>query len=386
MLNFDYQNPTKILFGKGRIADIAKEIPANTRVLITYGGGSVIKNGILDEVKAALVNCDVKEFGGIEPNPSYETLIKAVELVRAEHIDYLLAVGGGSVIDGTKFIAVGARYTQGDPWEIVLRRGAGIEEAMPMGVVLTLPATGSESNHRAVVTRKSMNAKISFATTAIFPRFAVLDPTKTYTLPPSQISNGVVDSYMHVLEQYLTYPLQSPVQDRFAEGILLTLIEVGPQALAEPDNYDLRANLMWCATLALNGLIAAGVVQDWATHMVGHELTALYGMDHAATLAAIFAGMLQERRNDKHAKLLQYAERIWGLKDGDEEAIIDAAIEKTRQFFETMQLGTHLSDYGLGSANIPEIIESLEKHNMVKLGERRDMTPDRVRRALELSL
>lgn len=386
MLNFEFSNPTKILFGKGRIANIAQEIPPGARVLITYGGGSVIRNGVLDEVKSALDGYTYFEFGGIEPNPAYETLIKAVELVKAEHIDYLLAVGGGSVIDGTKFIAVGAEYTQGDPWEIVLRRGVGIDEALPIGVILTLPATGSESNHRAVVTRKSMNAKISFATTAIFPRFAVLDPTKTFSLPMTQISNGVVDSYMHVLEQYLTYPLDAPVQDRFAEGLLLTLLELGPRALTEPENYDLRASLMWCSTLALNGLISAGVVQDWATHMVGHELTALYGLDHAASLAAVFAGMLQERRTDKHDKLLQYAERIWGLKEGTDGEIIDAAIEKTRQFFETMQLGTHLSDYGLSAANIPEIIESLEKHNMVKLGERRDVTPDRVRRALELSL
>lgn len=386
MLNFEFSNPTKILFGKGRIANIAQEIPPGARVLITYGGGSVIRNGVLDEVKSALDGYTYFEFGGIEPNPAYETLIKAVELVKAEHIDYLLAVGGGSVIDGTKFIAVGAEYTQGDPWEIVLRRGVGIDEALPIGVILTLPATGSESNHRAVVTRKSMNAKISFATTAIFPRFAVLDPTKTFSLPMTQISNGVVDSYMHVLEQYLTYPLDAPVQDRFAEGLLLTLLELGPRALTEPENYDLRASLMWCSTLALNGLISAGVVQDWATHMVGHELTALYGLDHAASLAAVFAGMLQERRTDKHDKLLQYAERIWGLKEGTDGEIIDAAIEKTRQFFATMQLGTHLSDYGLSAANIPEIIESLEKHNMVKLGERRDVTPDRVRRALELSL
>lgn len=386
MLNFEFSNPTKILFGKGRIANIAKEIPPDARVLITYGGGSVIRNGVLDEVKSALEGYTYFEFGGIEPNPAYETLMKAVEIVRAEHIDYLLAVGGGSVIDGTKFIAVGAEYTQGDPWEIVLCRGVGIDKALPLGVILTLPATGSESNHRAVVTRKSMNAKISFATTAVYPRFAVLDPTKTFTLPKAQISNGVVDSYMHVLEQYLTYPLDAPIQDRFAEGILLTLIELGPQALAEPENYDLRANLMWCSTLALNGLIAAGVVQDWATHMVGHELTALYGLDHAASLAAVFAGMLKERRHDKHDKLLQYAERVWGLKEGSDDEIIDAAIEKTRQFFETMQLGTHLSDYGLSAANIPEIIESLEKHNMVKLGERRDVTPDRVRRALEMSL
>lgn len=385
MLNFDFYNPTKILFGQGRIADIAREIPLQARILITYGGGSVVRNGVLDEVKSALSGCDVHEFSGIEPNPAYETLMKAVEQVHTDKIDFLLAVGGGSVIDGTKFIAAAACHP-GDSWEILRKRGAGIKEALPLGVVLTLPATGSESNHRAVITRRSMNAKLSFMTSAVFPRFAVLDPTKTYTLPPSQISNGVVDAYMHVLEQYLTYPVEARLQDRFAEGIMLTLIELGPQALQEPENYDVRANLMWCATMALNGLIGSGVPHDWSTHMVGHELTALHGLDHAATLAVLLPGMLAVRREEKRSKLLQYAQRVWGLEGGREDALIDAAIENTRRFFESMQLKTRLGEYGLTAAHIPEILEQLEKHNMVKLGERRDVTPEVVRQVLELCL
>ncbi len=385
MLNFDFQNPTKLMFGQGRIADIAGEIPKDARVLITYGGGSVKKNGVLDQVKTALAGYHLTEFAGIEPNPLYETLLKAVDIVKSEKIDFLLALGGGSVIDGTKFIACASCY-QGDPWEIIFSRGTRINGALPLGVVLTLPAAGSESNHRAVVTRKSMNAKISFYSTEIFPRFAVLDPTITYSLPPAQISNGVVDAYMHVLEQYMTYPVNAKVQERFSEGLLLTLLEEGPKALADPLNYEVRSNIMLCATLALNGFIGSGVPNDWATHMVGHELTALYGIDHACTLAVLMPGMLKVQKEDKRLRLLQYAERIWGLKDGDEDDVIDAAIDKTRQFFETMQLKTRLSDYGLTAENIPEILEHLKKHDMVRLGERKNVTPEVVRKVLELSL
>lgn len=383
MNNFVFENPTKIIFGQGQIARIAGEIPPDAKVLITYGGGSVKRTGVLDAVKEALQGYDITEFGGIEPNPSYETLINAIQLVHTKKIDFLLAVGGGSVIDGTKFIAAGALY-EGDPWEILPKHGKGVTKALPLGVVLTLPATGSESNPRAVINRKSINAKLSFYSTAVFPRFAVLDPTITYTLPKRQISNGVVDAFMHVLEQYLTVPMEARLQDRFAEGILLTLIEVGPAALQDPENYDVRANLMLCATMALNGLIAAGVPQDWSTHMVGHELTALYGIEHAATLAALAPGMLTVLKDRKRAKLLQYGERIWGITEGSEDERIDKAIAKTKEFFETMQLKTNLRDHGLTPENIPEILDSLRAHDMVQLGEHKDVTPEVVRQALEL--
>ncbi len=292
-------------------------------------------------------------------------------------------MGGGSVIDGTKFIAAGALY-DGDPWEILPKHGKGVNKALPLGVVLTLPAAGSESNPRAVINRKSINAKLSFYSTAVFPRFAVLDPTITYTLPKRQISNGVVDAFMHVFEQYLTVPMEARLQDRFAEGILHTLIELGPVALEYPENYDVRANLMLCATMALNGLIAAGVPQDWSTHMVGHELTALYGMEHAATLAALAPAMLTVLKDKKRAKLLQYGERVWGLAEGSEDERIDEAIAKTKEFFETMQLKTNLRDHGLTPENIPEILDSLRAHDMVQLGEHKDVTPEVVRQALEL--
>jgi NADP-dependent alcohol dehydrogenase len=383
MQNFTFYNPTRILFGKGRIADLAREVPAQARVLITYGGGSIVKTGTLAEVKAALAGFTVFEFPGIEPNPSYETLMQAVELARRERIDFLLAVGGGSVIDGTKFISAAIPFV-GEPWDILAKR-AKINSAVAFGSVLTLPATGSEMNNGAVITRRESNDKLAFSNALLFPLFSVLDPTKTYTLPPRQVANGVVDAFVHITEQYLTYPVDAKVQDRFAEGLLLTLIEDGPKALQQPDNYDVRANLMWTATLALNGLIGVGVPNDWATHMLGHELTALHGLDHAQTLAVVLPAMLQERREEKRGKLLQYAERIWGLRDGDDDQRIDQAIERTRQFFEALGVPTRLSDYGVDRAAIPALVEQLRRHGMVTLGEHGNLGLDGSRQVYQLA-
>ena len=295
MQNFDFHNPTRILFGAGQIERIGELVPAQARVLVLYGGGSIRANGTYDAVMAALAGRTVFEFGGIEPNPTYETLSEAIALVRRERVDFLLAVGGGSVIDGTKFVAAGA-LLDADPWTILEQHAKNVHAALPIGAVLTLPATGSEMNAAAVITRKRTQEKFAFISPTVFPRFAVLDPTRTYTLPARQVGNGVVDAFVHVMEQYLTVPAQAKVQDRFAEGLLLTLVEDGPRALAEPEAYDVRANLMWTATLALNGLIGTGVPQDWSTHIIGHELTALYGLDHAQTLAVVLPAMLRVRR------------------------------------------------------------------------------------------
>lgn len=385
MQNFDYANPTHILFGKGRIADLAKVVPADARVLLLFGGGSIRNNGVLDEVHAALAGRTFHEFSGIEPNPSYENLMQAVELVRKEKITFLLAVGGGSVIDGTKFIAAAANF-DGEPWAILEKGGRNVTSALPFGAVLTLPATGSEMNSGGVVTRKSIKAKMAFSSKHCFPLFSILDPTKTFTLPTRQIGNGVVDAFAHVMEQYMTYPANAPVQDRFAEGILQTLIEEGPKALANPEDYDVRANIMWCATLALNGLIGAGVPQDWATHMVGHELTALYDLDHAQTLAIVLPSMLRVRKEGKRAKLLQYAARVWHLTDGDEDTRIEAAIVKTQEFFEQMGVKTRLSDYDLKADAVEAVLAQLGAHKMTTLGERRDVTLEVSRQVLELSL
>lgn len=383
MNNFTFHNPTRILFGQGRIVDIAREVPAAARVLITYGGGSVVKTGTLAEVKAALAGYTIFEFGGIEPNPTYETLMQAVELARREKIDFLLAVGGGSVIDGTKFIAAAIPFA-GEPWDILAKR-APVKNAIAFGSVLTLPATGSEMNNGAVITRRASNDKLAFSNSRLYPRFSVLDPTKTFTLPPRQIANGVVDAFVHITEQYLTYPVDAKVQDRFAEGLLLTLIEEGPKALKEPENYAVRANIMWTATLALNGLIGAGVPNDWATHMLGHELTALHGLDHAQTLAVVLPAMLQVRREEKREKLLQYAERVWDLREGDADSRINLAIEKTRQFFESMQVPTRLSGYGIAKDAIPALLAQLERHGMVKLGEHQTVDLNQSKQVFELA-
>jgi NADP-dependent alcohol dehydrogenase len=384
MNNFNLHTPTRILFGKGAVSELRAQIPADARVLITYGGGSVKKNGVLDQVYAELKGLDVLEFSGIEPNPTYETLMKAVEIVRQQKVTFLLAVGGGSVLDGTKFIAAAANYPADiDPWNILLNHGNDVKSAIPMGSVLTLPATGSESNKGAVVSRRETGDKQAFMSEHVQPVFAVLDPVYTYTLPPRQVANGVVDAFVHTVEQYITYPVNAKVQDRFAEGILLTLVEDGPIALKEPENYDVRANVMWAATMALNGLIGAGVPQDWATHMLGHELTAMHGLDHAQTLAVVLPSLLNEKRNEKRGKLLQYAERVWNITEGSEEERIDAAIEATRNFFEQMGAPTRLSAYGLDGSTIPALLVKLEEKGMTKLGERQDITLDVSRRIYE---
>lgn len=385
MLNFEFQNPTRIVFGQYTVARLDALVPNNARVLILYGGESAERNGTLSEVRAALRQRERREFGGIEPNPTYETLMRAVELVRAEKLDFLLAVGGGSVIDGTKFVAAAASFA-GDPWQILESLGGVVTQALPLGVVLTLPATGSEMNNGSVVTRKSTKTKAFFTSPHIFPLFSILDPTKTYTLPARQLANGVVDTFTHTIEQYLTYPVDGRVQDRLAEGLLQTLIEIGPKVVKEPADYDSRANLMWTATMALNGLVGAGVPQDWATHLVGHELTAQFGLDHAQTLAVLLPSMLHLRREGKRAKLLQYAERVWGITEGDEDERIDLAIKKTRAFFESLGVKTRLSDYGISADAIDALVRQLQAHGMTRLGEHQDVTLDVSRKVYEISL
>lgn len=385
MLNFEFQNPTRIVFGKDTVASLDKQVPNDARVLILFGGQSAERNGTLAEVRSALGGRTRFEFGGIEPNPTFETLMKAVELVRAERVDFLLAVGGGSVIDGSKFVAAAANF-EGDPWQILASFGGVVQSALPLGVVLTLSATGSEMNSGAVVTRKATHTKAFFNSPLVFPQFSILDPTKTYTLPARQLANGVVDAFTHVMEQYLTYPVDARVQDRFAEGLLQTLIEIGPKVVHEPADYDSRANLMWAAAMALNGLIAAGVPQDWATHLVGHELTALHGLDHAQTLAVLLPPMLDLRREAKRAKLLQYADRVWQITEGDDDSRIDLAIRKTREFFESLGVATRLSGYGVGADAIDSLVAALETHGMVRLGEHGEVTLEAARKVYEASL
>ena len=384
MLNFTFQNPTRVVFGEGQINQLRQLVPAGARVLMTYGGGSIKHNGVYDQVKTELKDFTVFEFGGIEPNPSYETLSKAVALVHAEQIDFLLAVGGGSVVDGTKYIAAAARY-DGDGWDI-LSKALKIKAAVALGCVLTLPATGSESNGFAVITKQATQQKLSFGSPLVYPQFAVLDPTVTYSLPAKQVANGVVDAYIHVMEQYLTYPVGAAVQDRFAEGLLLTLLEFGPKAIASPQDYNIRANLMWTATMALNGLIGVGVPQDWSTHMIGHQLTALYGLDHAQTLAIVLPAVMQQQREQKREKLLQYGRRVFNLQHQDEERLIDETISHTRAFFEQMGVPTRLADYGITAEAKTAVVAKLLELKAERLGEHGDITPEVVANILQRAL
>jgi NADP-dependent alcohol dehydrogenase len=385
MFNFVYQNPTKILFGKGQIASISREIPASAKVLLVYGGGSIKANGVYEQTMRALAGRTVIEFSGIEPNPEYATLMRAVGVVRRERIDFLLAAGGGSVLDGAKFVAAAARF-EGEPWDI-LAKGAAVQSAVPLASILTLPATGSESNTFAVISRRETGEKLAFGSPYIYPRFAVLDPETTMSLPVRQVANGIVDAFVHVCEQYLTFPAAAPLQDRFAESILQTLIEVGPRTLANPADYDSRAAFVWCATMALNGLIGQGVPQDWATHMIGHEITALYGIDHARTLAAILPHLLRVQAASKQEKLLQFAERVWNVTTGTDADRIESGLRRMEEFFELLGVPTRLSQYGEVQADTPHGVSSrLAARGETKLGERGEVTPARVAEILARSL
>ena len=388
MLNFNFYNPTRIFFGKDRLEVIDKNVPANARVLITFGGGSAKKSGLIEKVKTFLGKRKIYEFGGIVPNPRYETLVKTIEIVRSENIDFILAVGGGSVIDGTKFISLASFY-KGDSRDL-LKYGFRpipfdvVRKVVPFGTVLTLPATGSEMNSGAVISYE--HGKFPVMCELIFPEFSILDPTITFTLPRIQVANGVIDAFVHTVEQYITFPADAKVQDRIAEGILQTLIEIGATTVAEPENYDARANLVWSATMALNGIIGAGVPQDWATHMIGHELTALFGIDHGQTLAIVYPALLEVRRTQKRAKLLQYAERVWHIGKGGEDEKIDLAIKKTREFFESLGIKTRLSEYGVTADKIPVVIEQLKAHGMTALSETQDLTLDISQKILERAM
>ena len=374
MQNFEFYNPTRIIFGKGTIQEITNLIPKDKKILITYGGGSIKRNGVYDQTMKALEGFDTLEFGGIEPNPVYETLLKAVALVREKNIGFMLSVGGGSVLDGTKFIAVAAKLPEGvDPWGI-LTGDAEIKGAIPLASIMTLPATGSESNPNSVTSRKETDEKFAFAHEAVFPVFSILDPETTYSLPVNQVRNGLVDAFVHTMEQYLTYPAQAPIQDRFAESLLKTIIEVAPKALETPPDYEARSSYMWAATMALNTLIGRGVPQDWATHGIGHELTAFYGLAHAESLAIVEPSLLRHEKSAKHEKLLQYAERVWGLDTSEEEKAVMEAIEKTEKFFKSLQMPTRLSDYGIDADDAADRIEARFQMRDTHLGEHGTIT------------
>lgn len=377
MNNFIFQNPTKLIFGKGMIKEIASQIPAGKKIMITFGGGSVKKNGVYEQVIEALAGREYTEFWGIESNPSIETLHKAIAQGREFGADFLLAVGGGSVIDGTKLVSAGLKY-DGDAWDLV-KKGS-YTDTVPLGTVLTLPATGSEMNSGAVISRHETKEKYAFYSN--YPVFSVLDPTVTFTLPDHQIACGIADTFVHVMEQYMTKPEQSALMDRWAESILRTLIEIAPKIKENHEDYDLMADFMMCATMGLNGFIAMGVEQDWCTHMIGHELTALHGLTHGETLSIVFPGTLRALRQEKALKIMQYGERIWGLSSGLPETRVEKAIEKTEEFFRSLGLRTRLSEAGIGEDTIMEIEKRFNERG-VAYGENHDVTGAVARRILE---
>lgn len=385
MNNFELYNPVNYVFGKGQITKLSTLVPSQ-KILLTYGGGSIFKNGVYEQVKDALQNVEVIEFGGIEPNPRFETLLKAVEIIRKENIDFILAVGGGSVIDGTKFISAAVNY-KGDEADILRKRilFKDSNEVVPFGTVLTLPATGSEMNSGAVVTIEATHEKLTLGGSALFPKFSICDPTVIESLPKRQLQNGVVDAFTHVMEQYLTYSHDAILQDRIAEGILQTLIEIGPRVVENPTDYSLASNYMWSCTMALNGLISKGVPADWATHMIGHELTALYEIDHARTLAIIGPNLYKVMFESKKEKLAQYGKRVWNLT-GSDDTIAHQAIEKTVAFFHTMGMKTKISENTENYSETAEIIvKRFEERGWKGLGEKQEVTPEKVREIVEMS-
>lgn len=387
MLNFELYNPTQYVFGKDQTQKLATLVPENAKVLLAYGGGSIFKNGVYNQVKSALSDFEVVEFGGIEPNPRFETLMKAVAIIREQNINFILAVGGGSVIDGVKFISGAVNY-EGDPIAILKNRVlfTDVTKVVPFGTVLTLPATGSEMNSGAVVTIEATQEKLTLGGSALFPKFSICDPSVIASLPKRQIQNGVVDAFTHVMEQYLTYPHDALLQDRLAESILQTLIEIGPDVAENPTDYRLASNYMWCATMALNGLIQKGVPSDWATHMIGHELTALYEIDHARTLAIIGPNLYRVMFDSKKEKLAQYGKRVWNIEGNNEDEIAQQAIDKTVAFFHTMGMKTKLSENTENYQQTADfIVNRFEERGWKALGEKQNVTIDKVKAIVEMS-
>ena len=385
MNNFDFKNPTKIIFGKDTYQRLATEIPENAKVLLLYGGGSIKKNGIYESVKKNLSKFQVEEFGGIPPNPEYAVLMDALKVIKEKNIDFLLAVGGGSVIDGTKFLSAAALYEGEDPWEILTNKRPTLT-AMTFGTVLTLPATGSEMNSGAVITRAEFKQKFPMGGAGLFPQFSILNPEVVYSIPERQLANGLADSFTHVLEQYITYPIDANLQDRFAESIMQSILEVAPKLMKDQKNYKNAANFMWNCTMALNGLIQKGVPTDWAIHAMGHELTALYGIDHARTLAILTESHYRYNLETKKEKLVQYAERVWGIKNGSDAEKAEQAIEKTTEFFHSIGIKTKLSEYTSEYKGTAEEIETrFESRGMKGIGERGTLTPQDAKKIVEMS-
>ncbi|MHC5201049.1 iron-containing alcohol dehydrogenase [Myroides sp. LJL119] len=385
MENFELFNPTKLFFGKGEIHKLKNEIPIDAKVLLVYGQGSIHTNGVYQQVSTALKNHIVIEFGGIQPNPVYETLQKALAIIHQEKIDFILGVGGGSVIDGVKYLSAATHY-KGNPIEIIQNKMNVKWETLPYGAVLTLPATGSEMNCGAVITIESTHEKLSFQGNALYPKFSICDPTVIGSLPSRQISNGLVDGFIHVLEQYLTYPQDAFLQDRFAEAILSTFVEVAPKVLKDPTNYSAASTFMWCCTMALNGLISMGVKQDWVTHALGHELTVLYGIDHGRSLAIVNTNLYRVMFDFKQQKLAQLGKQVFKIDNGTTQEIAMLTLEKLDSFYHSVGVSTHLSDYTDDYLNTSDfIVERFKERGWVAMGERKNITLDKIAQIIQKS-
>ncbi len=385
MNNFVFCNPVKIVFGKGTIVQINGLLEPKAKVLLTYGGGSIKKNGVYKQVKAALKTRKVVEFGGIEPNPTYETLVRAIKLGRKEKVNFVLAVGGGSVLDGSKFIAAGIPYKGKDLWAIVKSYGQSVKTALPLGTVLTLPATGSEMNSFGVISKKSSLDKLAFGSPHCYPKFSILDPQTTYSLDKKQLRNGIVDAFVHVAEQYATVDLNTALQDRYAESVFQTLIEIAPAVMSGRKNYDARANFMWTATQALCGLLSCGVKTDWSTHGIGHQLTAFFGLAHAETLAIVLPALWKYEMKNKTAKLAKLAQNVWGVKRGTEKQKAEAAIKHTVKFSHSIGMPTKFKDYGITQKDTEKIVKRFAERNW-SIGENGDIDSKAVRKILKMCL
>ncbi len=376
MQNFEFYGPTRVVFGKDTIKELSRLIPRDRKILMTYGGGSIKKNGVYDQVKQALAGYDLLEFGGIEPNPKYETLSKAIDIVKREGVNFLLAVGGGSVLDGTKFIALASKYNGDDAYDAIMKRGEMPDSAVELADVITLPATGSEMNNGGVISRISTSEKLAFHHPCVFPKFSIIDPSVTFTLPEKQTINGIVDTFVHTMEFNCTYDVNSPLQDIWAMGILRTLIAEAPKVLANPQDYDARANLFWCATCGLNYWISCGVPQDWSTHMIGHELTAFYGIDHGQSLAIVEPRLLKNQKVAKCQKLAKIAREVFKINEPVDLKAADMAIDKIEEFYNSIGMKTKLSDYGIDANEAAEKIRARFKERNVAFGEKGAITAD----------
>ena len=377
-MNYTYFNPTSIEFGTDKIKSIVNYIDKKLKVLVVYGGGSIKKNGVYEQVKTVLEGYTWLEFSGVEPNPSYETLNKAVKIIKDEKIDFVLAVGGGSVIDGSKYLVAAALY-DGDGWDF-LDGSKQVEKALPLGAILTLPATGSESNTTAVISKKSTNEKRYFGSPLLYPKFAVLDPNVMSTLDDRQLANGLVDAFVHTCEQYLTYPNTSLLHDGYAQTILKGLHTLSMD-WENRKTISWQENLMLLANQALNGFIGSGVPQDWATHMIGHEITAFYGLDHARSLAVVQPQLLRVMIEDKKEKLTLMGKEVFDMPNNYE-----LVIEAIEYMYNSIGVSTNLNDYEIDDKVVENITTALKAHGMTNIGEKGNVTLEKVAQILNMAM